>query len=86
MFDSPARVMVCPHCHKKLIALRRHVSVLAAIENIATGPGIAEFAVLSLRHPSIYVNMVSDIEGPGKSFCALNRVIEKVLPGVDGVW
>ena len=78
--------MVCPHRHKKLIALRRHVSVLAAIENIATSPGIAGLAGLSLRPPSIYVNMVSDIEGPGKSFCALERVMEKVLPDDDGVW
>jgi hypothetical protein len=36
MFDSPARGMVCPHCHQELIALRKHVSVLAGNRDIAT--------------------------------------------------
>jgi len=36
MFDSPARGMVCPHCHEKLIALRNHVSVLAGDRGVAT--------------------------------------------------
>lgn len=41
MFDSPARGMVCPHCHEKLIALRRHTSMLTVHGSVAT-PGMRE--------------------------------------------
>ena len=36
MFDSRARGMVCPHCHDKLIALRKHVFVLAGDRGVVT--------------------------------------------------
>jgi len=35
MFDSPARGMVCPHCHDKLIALRRHASELTIKRSVS---------------------------------------------------
>jgi transposase-like protein len=36
LFDSPAQGMVCPHCHEKLIALRKQASVLAGDRGVAT--------------------------------------------------
>ena len=35
VFDSPIGGMVCPHCHEKLIALRRHASVPACNRGVA---------------------------------------------------
>lgn len=35
VFDSPRGGMVCPHCHEKLIALRRHASVPACERGVA---------------------------------------------------
>ena len=35
MFDSPARGMVCPHCHEKLIALRKRASLPPGDRNVA---------------------------------------------------
>ena len=36
LFDSPAQGMVCPHCHEKLIGVRKHASGLAGDRSVAT--------------------------------------------------
>lgn len=36
VFDSPIGGMVCPHCHEKLIALRKLASVLTGDRGVAT--------------------------------------------------